>query len=89
MQEKTITVPAEPLEPELQAELEAIRREFEYITELRRRGRGLETAARRECREGGCWRQCRVYWGKKCKHLGGKKVPCLKQNISGRIQSWI
>ncbi|MCR4442939.1 MAG: hypothetical protein QHH10_11960 [Peptococcaceae bacterium] len=41
----------------------------------------LQKKLRAECRREGCknamYGRCRVYWGKRCNRLGGRKIPRL------------
>lgn len=62
--------------------------ELDRIEEMRRQGKVQEAKTRRECREGGCFRECEVYWGKRCKRLGGRKIPRIQGELVGRVSSW-
>ena len=55
----------------------------EQAEELEAAGRRKEANALRECREHKCFLVCERYLGEKCCHLGGKKVPRVRNTFGG------
>ena len=43
--------------------------------------------AQLECQMAGCrhYRRCTVYWGRRCTHQGGRKVPRLRMRVYNDI----
>lgn len=62
-------------------------RELDYCRDELQKG-NKSIRFRMECRKNGCFRNCIIYWGKRCKRLGGRKIPRIRGELTGRLYPW-